>query len=991
MDSLDGKTSDASLYLVPYGDDVTATLANIIIGQNRAILPDLSRTTILLPDLQAAPRLRLQLLELAKRHDIGALIGPNIYVFREWVISHSASSPRPRLTPQQRELMLTEVLMRHPSLYGKGSPWALAQSLLELFDELTLHQASPPADYAEFVRLLSSGYRAGKDVRLHLGREAELVYTLWHTWHQQLEKEGTIEPATAHLLALTENQVAESETDQLFLAGFHHFSSAELQWLKRLLKRRQVTLLLQGEPPATTHEGTEKGESSESAIDRLIRNLAEKPVFLDSSRSRERPLGRFLHSVYHRNGHTLRDRARRFAAQHPRSPAKGHLFLFAAGNSDEEARAIDIQVRRWLLAGHRQIGIVTENRRLARQVRALLEQGGVTIDDRAGWALSTTRAAASLECWLEAIEEDFHHRPLLDLLKSPFVFADMERTHVDTVVHRFEQDIVHTGNIARGMSRYLQYLTWRDRHLPEWAVRHGAKIRELLTKVDRAAAPLLPCLRETHFPTEFMDALLHSLETLGMRAALQEDEAGIHVLQQLEYLAQAAHDSRLEMDWREFRTWLGTNLERSHFRPPASNNRVQLMNLSQSTMGQFDALVIASVEREFLPGADTRSPFFNDGVRQELGLPTHVERLTERFHLFRRLLQAAPEVLLTFRREQDGEIVPASPWLDRLRTFHRVAYGDDLDDGDLPRLIHHPRTKPFRCDTHELPDVARAPAPSIPSATTVSRMSAGAYQQLLDCPYQFFAARCLRLTAPEPLREALAKSDFGERVHRCLEAFHSNLPELPGPFLPPFDEQRQSEAVALLEEIAERVFAEDLESSFLHRSWLQQWKRLIPYYVEWQFRRAEDYQVKKVELELSREIILQDHPVVLHGRIDRLDEGEHGTAIVDYKTGFVARREEIVAGESVQLPFYALLLENKVERCEYLQLANRKVGSQAVLEGETLKNLVEHIDLRLRRLVKAIRDGSPLPAWGDESTCARCPFSGICRRQTWEKTEQGWS
>jgi len=280
------------------------------------------------------------------------------------------------------------------------------------------------------------------------------------------------------------------------------------------------------------------------------------------------------------------------------------------------------------------------------------------------------------------------------------------------------------------------------------------------------------------------------------------------------------------------------------------------------------------------------------------------------------------------------------------------------------------------------------PKPCASSSLIPSIASASAYQQLVDCPYRFFIAYCLKLAAPERVREALAKSDFGERIHRCLEAFHTDLPDLPGPFHPPFEESRRDEAIRLLEEIAEQVFADDLEDNFLHRGWLQQCMDLIPGYIEWQLQRAAAFRVQQTELEFTREMTEFSPSVRLRGRIDRLDDGEKGMAVVDYKTGNIPTREEILKGESVQLPFYALLMENQIVRAEYLQLTSQGVDSRVILEGEELASLTEQIGQRLSSLWQAIGRGSPLPAWGDEFACNRCSFAGICRRQTWDKVEQ---
>jgi len=90
----------------------------------------------------------------------------------------------------------------------------------------------------------------------------------------------------------------------------------------------------------------------------------------------------------------------------------------------------------------------------------------------------------------------------------------------------------------------------------------------------------------------------------------------------------------------------------------------------------------------------------------------------------------------------------------------------------------------------------------------------------MDCPYQFFASHGLNLSVSEEVQEALSKSDYGERVHRCLEAFHHNIEWLPGPFKEVVTEKNKESAIQCLEEISQQVFSRDLDDSFEHSGWL---------------------------------------------------------------------------------------------------------------------------------------------------------------------------
>jgi ATP-dependent helicase/nuclease subunit B len=136
--------------------------------------------------------------------------------------------------------------------------------------------------------------------------------------------------------------------------------------------------------------------------------------------------------------------------------------------------------------------------------------------------------------------------------------------------------------------------------------------------------------------------------------------------------------------------------------------------------------------------------------------------------------------------------------------------------------------------------------------------------------------------------------------------------------------------------------------------------------------------------------------VTLTGRLDRVDrrttgmadDPESPQAIIDYKTGKPPAEDDILSGEAVQLPFYALLQPEHLQQIEYLQLGRINDRPQArtalCLDGDTLPWLRDQHGQRLLQLFAALEEHQPLPAWGDQQTCAWCDMSGLCRRQIWE-------
>ena len=958
--------TDRRVITVPYAADILAAAAQHIITQADA-LPDLTNFTVLLPDLQFAPRLRRHLLHTAQQQGHAALLGPAIHTLEQW-FSRQVRLEQDVPGRARRELLLVEVLKQHPSVFGGTDPWKISASLVALFDELTLNRVSIPEDLQTFTDQLQAAYRIEDRLPEPLGMEAGVVHRLWQAWHEQLATDNLLDPGMAVLQRLAACRSVAAGC-RLLLVGFDTFSAAELEWLEGLLQEDQTHCLLYRQATHATGTGS-------PPLQALLEQAAGSKLSADSD-----PAARCLDAVFDTGRRAPRERARQFRDAHPDSPLHGRLAVFAANSPEQEARAIDLQVRQWLLQELQPIGIVTGDRRLARRVRALLERAGIHLQDSGGWALSTTSTAAALERWLETVEEDFAHQPLLDVLKSPFIFPGDDREQLGSTVFRLEQDIIRRENIARGLGRYRRHIDLRLQRLStSWTEESAAALHILLNRLDQAAEPLREFLDDTHAaPAHMLEQLRDSLQRLGMWQSFEADQAGQRILQEWRLLFDAAQHCPVEMSWIEFRAWFGSALERHDFRPATADSPVMLLTLEQAQLGQYAGVVIGACDREYLPASPGGSPFFNDPVRRDLGLPVWPDHYVRQLNQFRRVLESAPAVLMTWHSEVNGETRMSSPWLEAIQTFHRLAWDHDLQQPELQLLLDDPATRVCGSNPLPVPRAAAHPAAALPAELLPTSLSVSAHRCLIDCPYRFFAAYGLDLKPREAVSEAFEKAEYGSLVHRALEAFHTDTPGLPGAFGIPVTEHNRDAAVATLEHISRQVFSRELEDNFEHRAWLRRWLVLIPEYINWQIRHQKEWTFSRAEQALEITLVPGR---TLKGRLDRIDSSTTGCAILDYKTGAVPKQADVDSGEEVQLPSYAMLLDAMPLRVEYLKV-DQKVRAGPALEGEALDALTRSTRERLVAVLTDIEQGSALPAWGDASTCRYCEMDGLCRQQAW--------
>ncbi|MGD8926436.1 MAG: hypothetical protein PVG20_06285, partial [Thioalkalispiraceae bacterium] len=430
-------------FLVP-GHPALAHIADYIITHVDAC-PDLNQVDVVLPDSRLASTLRYALLERAASKQYPAILGPNFYSLEQWLQPFIPVNLN-ICDDQVRLLMLVEALLSSPRLLKQANPWALADSLLQLFDELTLNRVTITSDLKAFNQQLIQWYQTGDNNFSGLQQEAELVHQLWFAWHEQLQAQDYLDQTTAHIMALDNSLNFDSGDRHLHLIGIEPNSKIRTDWLKQILQKQNVHLWLQGHP--TSPSGTIRCEDYLYAIqDELESPISPKPA--------DNAYQLAINTVFARSPQ-ITERAQDFARQLAESPLKNRIAIYAAHNAEQQVHAIDTQIRRWLLDGKEKIGVVTENRLLARRLRALLERADIQLQDTAGWTLATTRAAASIESLLLCIEEDFSKDALLDLLKSGLLFPDQDQQQLMQQVYRLEHDVIQNEQVANNLLRYRQ-------------------------------------------------------------------------------------------------------------------------------------------------------------------------------------------------------------------------------------------------------------------------------------------------------------------------------------------------------------------------------------------------------------------------------------------------------------------------------------------------------------------------------------------------------
>ena len=892
------------------------TVAENILQQHAQVLPDLRHLVIVLPNYHVAAPLAQH---LARTANLPAILLPKMVTFNDWAESIPLAQ---NIIPDSCRATSLYQALREREWFPGANLWGIASELLGLLDELTRHHVPLPQNEEEFLQQLERAYQSKRNAAMQF--EARVVHELWYAMNAGGELDKT--RAYQQRLAVLANQASAPLT--VLLSS--DLSRLEMRFLQAYSEQASVNMI----------------------------DLRELSTQQESCAVLNAALGRVEHAHdAHLPDVSLREQADSLRKNFPGAAMGSSLRLFAAHGLEQEARAAELQVRRWLLEGKTSIAIVAQDRLAARRVRAILERADVEVQDETGWILSTMSVSTVLMRWLDALQSDFYYQDMLDLLKSPYMFADQPTNERKQMVYQLEQ-LLRKHGAAAHLHVFLE--------LAQQAV---PALASPLARLRQAADELSKKNNTLH---GWLLALERSLHILGVTAGLAADAAGETLLQALHHWQQELTSDTTRFSRTEWRHWLALQLDLLTWRDTSISSPVLITHLAATRWRTFDAVLILGCDAAHLPSAEQAAVWFNDAVRDSLGLPVRaVYRAQQRDDLLC-LLALNHTVLVTWQASKNGEAKLLSPYLEILRGLHELAYDDNLAETELAAMLEMAQV---RNEAMPKPAVASMPQPVVSPSLIPTRISASGYNSLVACPYQYYARHVLHLNELDEVREEIEKRDFGEWVHAILHRFHQQYPVITG--------NETSVLTRVLSDISVAEFKTAMQRDYWARAWLLRWQQSIPAYIEAQLKSEAEgwrYQNGEVAFELPVSENLQ-----MRGRIDRIDvaaDASHVVRVLDYKTQAASNLKTKLkyAGEDVQLPFYAHVFE--ATEAAFISIEKNKV--MIVIPPQDVSQLSQANIARLKLVFMQMRSGVALPANGIDAVCTFCEMRGLCRKAEWK-------
>lgn len=589
---------------------------------------------------------------------------------------------------------------------------------------------------------------------------------------------------------------------------------------------------------------------------------------------------------------------------------KGIQFINCNSQRDEAA-AIALKIREIINIPEKTTALVTYDRNLARRVAAELERFEIKVDDSAGLPLHLSPVGVFLRLIAESAEDRTSEIKTISLLKHPFTLCKSTPAEFRKMAYDYELQLRKKNAELTEINDVIK------------------KFYESLEEFSNA----ISCSE-----IEFCDILRLHIKTAEALAASADDTKNIlwrgdagksaanfftKVLESAPVLGKINGKDYLPlicelMAYESVRSSFGTH------------PRISILGPIEARLHNFDYVILGEVNEGIWPKPAQADMWMSRPMKKDFGfnLPEkNIGILAADLCGF----LAADNVILTRAERVDGTPMKKSRWLLRMETILKALSSDieSLNNKDfflIANMIDKPKTY----------EPIKASAPCPPVSARPRKLSASGVDLLVQDPYSAYAKYILKLYPLDELDVEMDQRDYGTLIHAIIEEFNNLYPhKLP------------DNALDILLNLGEKHFEK------LHIDWDKKafWYPKFVKTAQWILEQEREYRtnVKQIHNEISGEITYNfpSGDFTFTAKADRIDELKDGSInIIDYKTGQIASKKQVLSGHALQLLLEGLIAQKngyqsicntKVNNLIYWQLGKKSLEIEAQKEDVIAK------------------------------------------------------
>lgn len=567
------------------------------------------------------------------------------------------------------------------------------------------------------------------------------------------------------------------------------------------------------------------------------------------------------------------------------------IQLVNCNSQRDEAAAIAIKIREIINIPEKTTALVTYDRNLARRVAAELERFEIKVDDSAGLPLHLSPVGVFFRLIAESAEDINSEIKIISLLKHPFTLCHSSPAEFRKLAYDYEMKL-------RQKDKYTAPSEF------------NGTIKEFFALLSQLSKAL------SNPDIEFYDILHLHIQTAeqlatpadkGVQNTLWRGDAGKTAANFFTKLLSAA-PALGKINGRDYLSLICELMAFESVRSSyGTHPRISILGPIEARLHHFDHIILGEVNEGIWPKPAQADMWMSRPMKKDFGFSLPEKNIGILAADLCGFL-AAENVVMTRAERVDGTPMKKSRWLLRMETVLKALNSDieALKSKEI-FLIANAVDKPAQYTP------IKAPAPCPPVSSRPRKLSASGVDLLIQDPYSAYAKYILKLYPLDDLDIEMDQRDYGTLVHAIIEEFNNLYPA-----------QLPDNALDVLLDLGEKHFA----SLHIDRDKEAFWRPKFIKTAQWILEQEREYRinVKRINNEICGEITY-DLPLgefTFTAKADRIDELKDGTInIIDYKTGRIASKDQVMSGHALQLPLEGLIAQKR----GFSQISHSRVNS----------------------------------------------------------------
>jgi ATP-dependent helicase/nuclease subunit B len=586
----------------------------------------------------------------------------------------------------------------------------------------------------------------------------------------------------------------------------------------------------------------------------------------------------------------------------------------------EEAKIIAITLQNAVLE-KKKCAVITNNSDLSQLLKSELIALSLNFNDSRNIEIKNSKLINFILLILNLIKSDFGSYELLAVIKNPlFMKAKFLNSKI---IEDFENFVLRQERTAIGLEGIkTKLLSLNDNNLSDFFTNFYKKLSSIIN-ISKLSL------------TSYSQLLIEVVENLSdkkFHQLLESEEAGFELFEFFEKL-KLQNDFLIKKE-ESLAIFEFLFSQISYFEKSDSESSIQLLSNIESRLLNYDLIIVASLNEGDFPRIESEN-WLGKKIRKDLGIDKDKEQIGQNAYDFCNYLCNSSIILSRSLISGNSETIASSFFLKFETLCKKLAV-------KLEYLS--PISQNIQTSTKA--NIIRSKAnPSLefrPRKLAITDIS-----KLLNDPYSIYAKRILLLRELKKIDFESGYAEFGSFVHKALEEFIKN----------PCD------AKFFLNNI-DKIFDKYFISNQAKLIWLPKFENIFNDFL----KEEENLKILKNYVEIPVQILIEG--VQINGKIDRIILHKNNfIEIIDYKTGQVPTKTEVISGFEPQLTIAALMLYNnseiilepmKISCLKYIKLS-ATVGNETKIisqDNEEIETLIIAAREGLTRLLKYFQNDS---------------------------------